>query len=101
MQLAERAGQLLNEMVPAITKTSDLVQEIAAASIEQSGGLGQVNSAMNQMSQITQQNAAASEELAATSEEMSGQARHLQQLMDFFKVQAESPDNDEADQDVA
>ena len=56
---------------------------------------------MNQMSQITQQNAAASEELAATSEEMSGQARHLQQLMDFFKVQAESPDNDEADQDVA
>ena len=101
VQLAERAGQLLNEMVPAITKTSDLVQEIAAASVEQSGGLGQVNSAMNQMSQITQQNAAASEELAATSEEMSGQARHLQQLMDFFKVQAESPDNDEADQDVA
>lgn len=89
VDLAERAGNLLNEMVPAITKTSDLVQEIAAASVEQSGGLAQVNSAMNQMSQITQQNAAASEELAATSEEMSGQARHLQHLVAFFKVQAE------------
>ncbi len=101
VQLAERAGQLLNEMVPAITKTSDLVQEIAAASVEQSGGLGQVNSAMNQMSQITQQNAAASEELAATSEEMSGQARHLQQLMAFFKVEAESLQSDEADENAA
>ncbi|MBA53483.1 MAG: methyl-accepting chemotaxis protein [Pseudomonadales bacterium] len=101
VQLAERAGQLLNEMVPAITKTSDLVQEIAAASVEQSGGLGQVNSAMNQMSQITQQNAAASEELAATSEEMSGQARHLQQLMAFFKVQAEYQQDDEAEDDAA
>lgn len=94
VQLAERAGQLLVEMVPAITKTSELVQEIAAASVEQSGGLSQVNSAMNQMSQITQQNAAASEQLAATSEEMSGQARHLQQLVAFFKVEADSDDED-------
>lgn len=101
VQLAERAGQLLNEMVPAITKTSELVQEIAAASIEQSGGLGQVNSAMNQMSQITQQNAAASEELAATSEEMSGQARHLQQLVAFFKVEAEQQQESDAEEDAA
>ena len=101
VQLAERAGQLLSEMVPAITKTSDLVQEIAAASVEQSGGLGQVNSAMNQMSQITQQNAAASEQLAATSEEMSGQARHLQQLMAFFKVEADDQQDDEAEEDAA
>jgi methyl-accepting chemotaxis protein len=56
---------------------------------------------MNQMSQITQQNAAASEELAATSEEMSGQARHLQQLMDFFKVEADLQEEDGSEQDVA
>lgn len=86
VELAERAGQLLDEMVPAITKTSDLVQEITAASNEQSGGLGQINTAMAQMNQITQQNASASEELAATAEEMSGQAEHLQQLVAFFKV---------------
>jgi methyl-accepting chemotaxis protein len=86
VELAEKAGQLLNEMVPAISKTSDLVQEITAASEEQSSGVVQINTAMNQMNQITQQNASASEELAATAEEMSGQAEQLQQVMAFFKV---------------
>jgi len=86
VDMAERAGKLLDEMVPSIKKTSDLVQEITAASEEQSGGVGQVNAAMNQLNQATQQNASASEELAATAEEMSGQAEQLQQLMGFFKV---------------
>ncbi|MFJ5235637.1 methyl-accepting chemotaxis protein [Pseudomonas neuropathica] len=84
--LAERAGSLLDEIVPGISKTSDLVQEIAAASAEQSSGVGQINTAMNQLNQITQQNASASEELAATAEEMSGQAEQLQQLMSFFSL---------------
>ncbi|WP_072339922.1 MULTISPECIES: methyl-accepting chemotaxis protein [unclassified Pseudomonas] len=84
--LAERAGSLLDEIVPGIAKTSDLVQEIAAASDEQSSGVGQINTAMNQLNQITQQNASASEELAATAEEMSGQAEQLQQLMSFFSL---------------
>ncbi len=88
VEMAERAGQLLDTMVPSINKTSDLVQEISAASQEQSSGLGQINTAMSQLSQITQQNASASEELAATSEEMSGQAQQLQQTMEFFKVDA-------------
>ena len=73
-------------MVPAIQKTSDLVQEIAAASQEQSTSVGQINTAMTQLNQITQQNASSSEELAATAEEMSGQAESLQQLIGFFKV---------------
>lgn len=90
VDLAERAGSLLDEMLPAINKTSDLVQEIAAASNEQSTGLSQVNVAMTQMNQITQQNASASEELAATAEEMSGQAEQLQQLVAFFRVNADS-----------
>ena len=85
--LAERAGKLLDEIVPSIGKTSDLVQEIAAASEEQSSGVGQINTAMNQLNQITQQNASSSEELAATAEEMSGQAENLQQLVGFFKVE--------------
>ena len=63
------------------------MQEITAASEEQSTGLGQVNTAMSQMNQITQQNASSSEELAATAEEMSGQAEQLQQLVAYFKVQ--------------
>ncbi|MFA7243303.1 MAG: methyl-accepting chemotaxis protein [Sulfuricellaceae bacterium] len=91
VELAERAGQLLDEIVPAINKTSDLVQEITAASEEQSSGAAQVNSAVSQLNQITQQNASSSEELAATSEEMSGQAEQLQQTMAFFKVEKAAP----------
>ncbi len=88
--LAEKAGKLLDEMVPSIKKTSDLVQEITAASEEQSSGVAQINTAMNQLNQLTQQNASSSEELAATAEEMSGQAEQLQQLMAFFKVRSGS-----------
>jgi methyl-accepting chemotaxis protein len=88
VELAERAGKLLDHMVPNIRKTSDLVQEIAAASNEQSSGVGQINAAVGQLSQTTQQNASSSEELAATSEEMSSQAEQLQQAMAFFKLES-------------
>jgi methyl-accepting chemotaxis protein len=87
VELAERAGSLLDQMVPNIRKTSDLVQEITAASEEQSAGVGQINAAVGQMSQTTQQNASSSEELAATAEEMSTQAEQLQQAMAFFRLE--------------
>ncbi len=85
---AEAAGRVLDEMVPNIRTTSDLVQDLARASQEQSAGVGQINSAMGQLTRATQQNASASEELAATAEEMGGQAAQLQDLMEFFKVGA-------------
>mgnify|MGYP002776193449 CR=1 FL=1 len=87
VKMAEKAGTLLDEMVPSIRRTSDLVQEIAAASSEQSAGVGQINGAMGQLNKATQQNASASEELAATAEEMGGQAAQLQELMSFFSVE--------------
>lgn len=86
VKTAENAGKLLDEIVPSIGKTSDLVQEIAAASQEQSLGVSQINTAVGQMNQITQQNAAASEELASTADLMSSQTEQLQLLMSFFKV---------------
>jgi methyl-accepting chemotaxis protein len=89
VELAERAGKLLDAMVPNIGKTSDLVQEISAASAEQSSGVEQINSAVSHLTQTTQQNASSSEELAATAEEVSGNAEQLQQLMAFFKVESE------------
>ncbi|AMO76356.1 Methyl-accepting chemotaxis protein I [Pseudomonas citronellolis] len=85
VQLAEQAGHLLDEIVPNIQKTSDLVQEITAASQEQSAAAGQINIAMGQMNQITQQNASASEELAATAEEMNAQASQLLELIGYFR----------------
>ncbi|MGZ8295218.1 MAG: methyl-accepting chemotaxis protein, partial [Telluria sp.] len=84
--LAERAGGLLNRIVPNISKTSHLVQQITMASDEQTTGVRQINAAMNQLSLATQQNSASSEELASTAEEMSSQAEELQQTMSFFKV---------------
>ncbi len=86
VSLSEKAGKLLDEMVPTIRKTADLVEEIAAASHEQSSGVAQINGAMGQVNKATQQNASASEELAATAEEMNGQVNQLQDLMSFFKL---------------
>ena len=84
--VAERSGALLAELVPSIKKTAELVQEVAAASREQSSGVAQINQAMSQVDHVTQRTASAAEELASTAEEMSAQAEALQQLVSFFKV---------------
>jgi methyl-accepting chemotaxis protein len=86
VQVAERSGKLLAELVPTIKKTADLVQEVAAASQEQSAGVAQINKAMGAVDQVTQRNASAAEELASTAEEMSSQAESLQQLLGFFRI---------------
>ncbi len=86
VKIAERAGGLLEEMVPSIKRTAELVQEIAAASEEQSSGIGQLNTAVSQLDQVAQQSAASSEELASTAEEMSSQAMQLIDTVGFFKV---------------
>ncbi len=86
VEMAERAGYLLNEMEPIIKQTSTLVQEISLASDEQFSGVKQINSAMGLINQITQQNACCSEELAATAEEMAAQAAQLEKQASFFKV---------------
>jgi methyl-accepting chemotaxis protein len=86
VELAEKAGTLLDQMVPNIKRTSDLVQEITAASEEQASGVSQINTAIGQLSQTTQQNASGSEELASTAEEMSSQAEEMQEVMSFFKT---------------
>jgi ABC-type transporter Mla subunit MlaD len=86
VNLAFKAGELLKQMVPSIHKTSELVQEIAAASGEQSDGVAQINGAMDHLNGATQQNASAAEQLSATSEELSAQATELQNLMAYFKL---------------
>lgn len=90
VEVAEQAGLLLKEIVPSINKTSELVQEIAAASAEQSEGASQISTAMSQLNQITQQNASSSEELASTAEELSSQAQQLQHAVEFFKLRSTS-----------
>ena len=85
---ADRAGDLLGRIVPDIRKTADLVQEISAASMEQTSGAEQINKAILQLDSVIQQNAASSEELASMAEELSGQAEQLRSTVSFFKVGA-------------
>ena len=87
---AETAGAMLARLVPDIQKTAELVQEISAASGEQSTGAEQINKAIQQLDQVIQQNATVAEEMAATAEELSAQAEHLRDTIAFFTVQATS-----------
>jgi len=86
VDVAQRSGRLLVELVPTIRKTADLVREVAAASSEQSSGVSQINRAMTLVDEVTQRNASASEELASTAEEMAAQAEALQQTIAFFRL---------------
>jgi methyl-accepting chemotaxis protein len=86
VSIAEKSGKLLSEIVPDIQKTAKLVQEITAASIEQNSGAGQVNNAIQQLTQVTAQNAASSEEIATSTEELSSQAEILKNAISFFKI---------------
>jgi methyl-accepting chemotaxis protein len=90
--VAERSGARLRELVPAIRKTAELVQEVAATSREQALGVAQINKAMGQVDDVTQRNAAAAEELSSTAEEMAAQAESLQQIVSFFKLSDVSRD---------
>jgi methyl-accepting chemotaxis protein len=93
VSVAERSGQLLSDLVPSIKKTAELVQDVAAASTEQSGGVTQINKAMSQVDSVTQRNASSAEELSSTAEELAAQSEQLQQLMTFFRVAGEQPTN--------
>ncbi len=86
VEAAEISSKLLDAIVPDILKTSNLVQEIAASSQEQSDSSGQINKALQQLNQIVQQNAANAEEMASSSEELSAQAEGLRDLVSFFQV---------------
>jgi methyl-accepting chemotaxis protein len=84
--VAGDAGKRLEELVPDIKKTAELIQEIAAASDEQSNGADQIAKGVTQMDVVVQQNASSSEELAATANELSSQAAKLQSTIGFFKI---------------
>ncbi|OIQ52193.1 Methyl-accepting chemotaxis protein II [Pseudodesulfovibrio hydrargyri] len=88
LAVADKAGRMLQQLVPDIERTASLVQEITASSNEQNAGANQVSKAIEQLDQVIQQNASASEEMASTSEELSAQGQELQTTMAFFNVDA-------------
>ena len=88
VDIASRAGALVEEMVPQIKKTADLVQEIDAASTEQAKGIAENAKAIEQFDQVVQSNSSVAEQMAATSEELNAQAGHLLDIMTFFRLGA-------------
>ncbi|MCC5796378.1 MAG: PAS domain-containing protein [Methylophaga sp.] len=82
--LVNESGKTLEEIVDGAKKVGDIISEIAAAGVEQTSGIEQVNSAVTQMDEMTQQNAALVEQAAAASQALDEQARNLQSLMAFF-----------------
>ena len=86
VDVAEKAGSLLDVIVPNIQKTSELVQEISAASKEQNCGAEQITQSIQALDKVIQQNAASAEEMAATAEELSTQAEQLEEMVTFFKM---------------
>lgn len=85
-KLSDEARHQLTETMPNIEKTTNLVQEIAASSMEQNNGTSQINTAVQQLNSVTQQNASSSEELASNAEEMTAQTQTAADLISFFKL---------------
>ena len=86
--IAQKAGDILETMLPGIQQTAHLVQEIAQNCDEQALSVGQVNTAMELIDRSTQQNAAGTEELSATASQIRQQAEETMQIIRKFKFEA-------------
>lgn len=86
VELVNRAGTALKEIVQSIKSVADIVADIANASMEQSTGIDQVNRALTQMDEVTQQNSALVEENAATAKTLEQQAQAMDDRVAFFKL---------------
>ncbi len=95
LEVSQKAGEMLNTLVPSIHKTAGLVQEISAASTEQRAGSEQITFAIQQLDQVTQQNVATVQGLATAAQELASQAQQLEDAISFFKVNGVSFSSDE------
>jgi len=77
--------------VASAGRTTDIMNELAAASEEQSTGIGQVNTAITQMDEVTQQNAALVEQASAAAQSLAQQAQALRDAVSVFNVESDSP----------
>jgi methyl-accepting chemotaxis protein len=97
--IADRSGEVLSKIVISVKKVADLNLEISTTSQEQSGGITQINKAMNNLDQSSQSNAASSEEIASTAEEIAAQAKQMQNaviLLNAIVLGGKAPASDKA-----
>ena len=92
---ANQSGQALTEIVSSVKRVTDVVAEIAAAAREQRVGVEQVNTAVNQVDQVTQTAAARTAEMAGTAELLADKAAQVTRLVSRFKISADSHSREE------
>jgi methyl-accepting chemotaxis protein len=88
VDLVNKAGEALGEIVESIKEVAELVSDIAGASSQQSTGVEEVNKALTQMDEVTQQNSALVEENAATAKTLEHQAKNMDERVAFFRLDA-------------
>ncbi|NTS78497.1 methyl-accepting chemotaxis protein [Catenovulum sp. SM1970] len=86
LKLAQRAGELLERIVPSINETAQLVQSISIASQSQSRDVNQINLSMDRLNAFTKDNNSSSQSLLVTSQGLKSQAERLQAAVSFFKT---------------
>jgi Methyl-accepting chemotaxis protein len=84
VELVGQAGQTLQKIADQVMQINDLVLQISASASEQAIGLKEINSAVNQMDQVTQQNTAMVEETSAASQMLNAEAENLKSLIARF-----------------
>ena len=85
-RVTTRSETLVSGLLDSTRQTTEIVQQVSAASTDQAEGIATVNDAMKQVDGVTERNAAAAEDLAATAQEMAAQAEALHDLVQFFRV---------------
>ncbi len=85
-RLVDEAGSTMGDIVAQVKRVADMINEISAATAEQTTGIGQINDAVMQLDQVTQQNAALVEESAAAADSLSQQASQLVQAVAVFNI---------------
>ncbi|MCU4155168.1 HAMP domain-containing protein [Carboxylicivirga sp. A043] len=90
LKVSTEAGEKSKALVPDIEKTTQLIKEISAASMEQKTGAEQINLAMQQLNMITQENASSSDELTQSSDQLANLADNLNEVVSYFKLDATS-----------
>ncbi|ROT43975.1 methyl-accepting chemotaxis protein [Pusillimonas sp. NJUB218] len=85
-RLVDEAGEAMQGIVTHVQRVTDLINEISAATDEQTSGIGQVNDAVLQLSDVTQQNAALVQESAAASDSLKAQAATLVEVVNLFDI---------------
>lgn len=97
LKVTQLAGEKAKALVPDIEKTTVLIKEISAASIEQKTGAEQINMAMQNLNVITQENASSSDELTNSSVLLSSLAANLKQAVGYFKLDEQAAQEAQAD----